>query len=196
MIRARPGRTTVRGCSAAVLLAALAFSAAQPGQAQPVTATAFQPRAGATAVLDIRAEDACLERSLPEARCLPAPWLLADETGNPIGFHALRWLLGTVGLSGNEPLAVYAGPDGPTPDAWAVAALAYLAGQADVAVIAGASPETGDGWSRSLTREAVYVAPMRIEAMTLATGTTRPVRDQLVDFAQGRADLVAFAPGG
>jgi len=142
-------------------------------------------------VLDIRAEDTCLESSLPDARCLPADWLLASESGDVIGFHALRWLLGTVGLSGDETLAIYAGPDGSVADAWAVAALAYLAGQADVAVIADASAETGDGWPRSITREAVYVAPMRIAAMTTAPDT-RPLRGQLTDFALGEIDHVAF----
>jgi len=178
------------GLTAPALFAAMTLGGA--GHAQPVTLVEDLPDGVDVAVVDIRPEADCLKASLPDARCLPADWLVRVDESGVIGFHALRWLLGTIGLDGRETLAVYPGPDGPTQDAWAVGALTYLAGQADVVVLAGGT--TGrNGWPRNENREAVYTAPMRVAAMTVdASGA--PLRDQLADFAQGRRETVAFAP--
>ncbi|WP_436640682.1 hypothetical protein [Microbaculum sp. FT89] len=175
---------------------ALALGTAFPLAAQPIEIA--DTVAADARVIDIRAEDDCLATSLPGARCLPAPWLLDGGDGAPIGFHALRWLLGTVGLSGREPLVVYAGPAGTTDDALAVAALAYLAGQSLVTVHDGAAVDTGTGGeSRSFSREAVYTAPMRIGSMAVSDAATPDdagsLRGSLIEFARTGA-AVAFAP--
>ncbi|MEG3617698.1 hypothetical protein V5T82_04450 [Magnetovibrio sp. PR-2] len=111
-------------------------------------------------VLDIRDMDACSTGSLPRARCLPLDHF-RDPAGNTINFHALRWLLGTVGLSGEESLLVI----GSTGDeAFFVGALLHQAGQNRVQVFAHPFRSTADapsGTSRSFSREAVFTAPMR-----------------------------------
>lgn len=180
---------------------ALAMGTAFPLAAQPIEITDVV--ATDARVIDIRAEDDCLAGSLPGARCLPAPWLLDGGDGAPIGFHALRWLLGTVGLTGREPLVVYAGPEGATDDALAVAALAYLAGQNTVSVHDGAAAETGPGGEgRSFSREAVYTAPMRTGSMRIgsmavsddaAPDDAGSLRSRLIEFTRDGA-AVAFAP--
>lgn len=170
---------------------ALAMGAAFPVAAQPVgtTATVAQD----ARVIDIRSQDECHSGSLPGARCLPAAWLLAGDDGAPIGFHALRWLFGTVGLTGRETLIVYSGAQGVTDDALAVAALAHLAGQDRVFVHDGAAGDTAAGGeSRSFSREAVYIAPMRTDLMAVSD-ETGPLRDRLAGFARsGRT--VGFSP--
>lgn len=111
-------------------------------------------------VIDIRDIKSCTEASLPGARCLPSSNFI-DPDGRVIGFHALRWLLGTVGLSGGETVLVI----GTSPqDAKTIGTLLGLAGQHNVQVVdmpftapAGA---TG-GEPRSLSREVVFTAPMR-----------------------------------
>ena len=175
--------------AAPACVAAMMFAGA--GVAQPVPLAEFGDL-GEVAVIDVRAEADCLKGSLPDARCLPAEWLITADGAEAIGFHALRWLLGTVGLTGDETLALYPGPDGPTPDAWATAALAYLAGQSEVLMLAGGT--TGrNGWPRGQTREEVFTAPMRVAAMTVDDSGAL-LRDQLAGYAQGRAETVAFAP--
>lgn len=165
---------------------------ASAGIAQPVAVVSTLPDAPDLAVIDIRSEADCLKASLPDARCLPGDWLIDAGGTEAIGFHALRWLFGTVGLSGGETLALYPGPDGPTRDSWAVGALAWLAGQREVVLLEGGA--TGrNGWPRNQNREAVYVAPMRVAAMSVGGGAGS-LRDRLADFAQGRAETVAFAP--
>lgn len=111
-------------------------------------------------VIDLRAEQACTRTSLPGARCLPASDLF-DANGAPISFHALRWLLGTIGLTGHEAVLLVADN---VADAAAVGGLMFIAGQREVAVLDGAlvGPAGAPGGSsRSMTREAVFTAPMR-----------------------------------
>ncbi len=124
--------------------------------------------AAGTRIVDVRKQAVCEQASLPGARCLPAEDLFYRD-GRAVDFHTLRWLLGTIGLSGSERVVV-AGAD--ARHAAAVGALLYLAGQRDVAVFdrpiaipAGAQGGTG----RNITREAVFTAPMRDMAL-VATG--------------------------
>lgn len=146
------------------------------------------------AVLDIRAERSCLAAAPAGARCLPAETLLGGADGAPVGFHALRWVLGALGLTGAETLAVYPGDEVPPGDALAVAGLLHLAGQRDVLVLSG-PVETGPdgGQTRGMWRQVIYTAPMRVEAMRVdATAAGRP-GDRLRDYARD-GGTVAFAP--
>jgi hypothetical protein len=170
-------------------LGALALLPGLPLAAAPVATVSDLPEAAR--LIDIRPEAECLSASLPEARCVPASVLLGEGAAPPVGFHALRWLLGTVGLTGAEPVAIFpADADG----ALAVAALMQLAGQSTVVVYDGPAEMTGRGSPRSFSREAVYTAPLRIAALRVAEDTTAPLRQQLETFARGDARSVAFAP--
>ncbi len=169
---------------------AIALGMAFPVAAQPIGATGTV--AADARVIDIRSEDDCLAGSLPGARCLPAEWLLGGGGGTPIGFHALRWLFGTIGLTGREKLIVYSGPQGVTDDALAVAALAHLTGQSGVFVHDGTTVDNAAGGEgRSFSREAVYTAPMRTDLMAVSD-ETGPLRNRLVGFALG-GGTVSFA---
>ena len=162
-----------------------------PATAQPVGVLDTVPEGAA--VLDIRDEGACLEASLSGERCLPADWLL-PANGPMIGFHALRWLFGTVGLRGDEVLVIYDGAKRPGDVGFAVAALAHLAGQAEVAVHRGpGAVSDAGGESRSLSREAVYTAPMRIAEMVVSDVPKGRLSDQLAGFAK-TGGVVVFPP--
>jgi len=153
---------------------------------------------GDYAVLDIRDEDTCFLGAPPNTRCLPAEQLLYADAGTPLGFHALRWALGTLGLTGAETLVIYRGDDavddGGREDALAAAALLYLAGQAEVLVHEGPALEIRDGAQvRALWREVIYTAPMRTGEMNVTAAPAGSLRDRLRDFATG-GGAVAFAP--
>jgi hypothetical protein len=175
---------------AGVITALAALSLALPLAAQPVSRIDTPPEGAA--VIDIRDETACLRASLANARCLPAAWILGADGNTPVGFHALRWLLGTVGLSGAEPVVVYADETG-ADAAWAVGALAWLAGQAEVHVFEGESEEITRGESRSLSREVVYTAPMRLRDLTAQPGAERDLSRRLTEFAK-TGGTIAFPP--
>jgi thiosulfate/3-mercaptopyruvate sulfurtransferase len=159
-----------------------------PVHAQPVALVDDLP--DGARVIDIRAEDACTSATLPGARCVPAEVLFGPDGGAPVSFHALRWLLGTVGLSGAETVAVFAGNE---TRAGAVAALLHLAGQRDVVVYTGGADLSARGESRSFSRETIFTAAMRTEAMRIDTPAP-PLVQQLTAFARGAAETVAFAP--
>lgn len=167
---------------------ALTLAPALSVHAQPVASVGVLP--DGARVIDIRAEADCTSASLAGARCVPAQVLLGTNGGAPIGFHALRWLLGTVGLSGAETVAVVPGDD---PDANAVAALLHLAGQRDVVLYTGPADLTARGQARSFSRETIFTAAMRTKAMRLAAAAP-PLVQQLTAFARGAAETVAFAP--
>ncbi|HEY9079383.1 hypothetical protein [Magnetovibrio sp.] len=114
-------------------------------------------------VIDIRDETSCLAGSLPQARCLPVGFFISP-TGKVIDFHALRWLLGTVGLTGGESVLVVAAN---ADDAHAVGTLLHRAGQRHVAAYDKpfhAPANASSGSPRSLSRETVFTAPMRDDA--------------------------------
>ena len=146
-------------------------------------------------VLDIRDEDTCYDRSPPGARCLPAEQLLYGQAGAPLGFHALRWALGTLGINGDETMVIYPGDQVEQSDAMAAASLLYLTGQREVMVHTGPALETDyGGLTRALWREVIYTAPMRLDAIEIAQAPERSLRERLTDFATG-GGTVAFAPG-
>lgn len=116
--------------------------------------------AGQSRVIDLRDEKSCMDGSLLHARCLPLGHFI-DPTGKAIGFHALRWLLGTVGLTGEESVLLIGESEAA---AQKVGVLLHRAGQQRVLMFdkpfraqANASP----GMSRSISRETVFTAPMR-----------------------------------
>lgn len=163
--------------------------AAGPLAAAPIARIEALP--DAARVLDIRAEAECAKASLPEARCLPADWLFRAE-GGPIDFGTLRWLLGTLGLSGSETVAVWPAD---APDAPAVSALLHLAGQARVVLYAGTPGWTTRGETRSFTREAVFTAPMRLAALSASSAPPgAPLTTRLAEYAAGTTETVAFGP--
>ena len=118
------------------------------------------PAAAQTQVIDNRDLQSCSAGSLPRARCLPVGHFV-DPTGKRIGFHAMRWLLGTIGLSGEETVLVIG--DNAT-DSQMVGALLHQAGQRRVQMFDKpfvAPPSAPSGEPRSMSRETVFIAPMR-----------------------------------
>lgn len=172
----------------ALRIAALAFSPALPLAASPVATVSDLP--DRARIVDIRTEEACAKATLEGARCLPADEVFAGDGAAPVSFHALRWLLGTIGLSGDETVAIHPADD---PRAGAVAALIHLAGQREVVLFAGDAATTARGETRSFSREVIFTAPMRTRAMRLDADAPPPLQ-HLTAFARGTTDTVAFAP--
>jgi len=111
-------------------------------------------------VIDLRDAESCLAGSLPQARCLPVGHFI-HPTGTVISFHALRWLLGTVGLKGGETVLVVGDN---ADDTLKVGALLHRAGQHRVRVFDkpfSAPASAPSGAPRSLSRETVFTVPMR-----------------------------------
>jgi thiosulfate/3-mercaptopyruvate sulfurtransferase len=192
-------RHLVRAPWAAALLLVVADPAAAADQLVFVDRADLE---AGTRVVDARDGRACVEASLAGARCLPVAELF-DGDGRPPDFRALRWLFGTIGLTGREPVLVVADRVG---DAAAVGALLFLSGQARVAILDGplAVPAGAPGGSdRSLTREAVFTAPMRDQLLAAAPDGAVIAAGQpsarLADFARRYASgegplLLSLAP--
>lgn len=111
-------------------------------------------------VIDIRSMSSCTEGSLPHARCLPMDYFV-DPAGKVIGFHALRWLLGTVGLNGDEEVLVIGER---AADTQKIGKLLHQAGQRWVWILGTpfvVQANAPSGTSRSFSRETVYTAAMR-----------------------------------
>lgn len=121
-------------------------------------------RSGAT-VVDARPVDACSERSLKGARCLPPAEFLGPH-GRLAAIPDVLWVLGTAGLSGEETVLVV-GEEPAARDF--VAGLLHLAGQRRVAVLraplsrtVGLPPESfAAGAARGIVRERIFRAPVR-----------------------------------
>lgn len=119
------------------------------------------PTSGEYLVIDTRPLGQCEVASLPGARCLPARELFG-QGGRLAAFASIRWLLGAMGLSGEEHALVIGRPASRDRDV--VAAILFLAGQKRVSVllppVRPADTEKG-GIVRGTAREVVYIAPMR-----------------------------------
>ncbi|HER25682.1 MAG TPA: hypothetical protein ENI69_01090 [Rhodospirillales bacterium] len=145
-----------------MIVALILFGASAEAQTGPERVNRADAASGAR-VIDIRTEDECTSASMTDARCLPMR-NFKDSSGQVIGFHALRWLLGTVGLSGREQVLVIAAN---STDALFVGTLLHLAGQRRVSVLDQpfeAPPGAPAGQTRSLSREVVFTSPMRPES--------------------------------
>lgn len=152
-------------CGSATLTAASA----------PITVVEkFDP--GITVVIDVRPTKICEAASLPRARCVPANDILGphDRLANVGG---LLWLLGTAGLTGKETVLV-AGT--PTRDRDFMAGLLYLAGQSAIQVLTTSIPKAGvslePGETRSSTRDVVFQAPIRSQAVVLRSELLQTIR--------------------
>jgi len=129
-------------------------------------------------VIDTRPLEQCERRSLPGARCLSADQLLGNHGRLP-SLRDITWLLGTLGLSGNEPVVV-AGGDAIARDF--IAGVLYLAGQRQVAIlrvplarlVAEATPATGQ--RRSMSREVQFVARPRGQRILLRSELWQQLR--------------------
>lgn len=190
----RSGRGARILCGATIgslLAASVCTAAATPTALRFVAESSI---ASDARVIDVRAERACTTASLAGARCLPASELF-DSHGRPVSFYVLRWLLGTIGLTGQEHVLVV-GDD--AADAAAVGGLLIIAGERDVTVLdrpLAVPPGAAGGQPRSLTREAVFTAPMRDQLLATGKATAgdstiesgRPY-DRLRSFAHRYAD--------
>lgn len=143
---------------------------------------------GETAIVDTRPIAECRRATLPGALCLPAGELLGPRRQLPAE-RDLLWLLGTLGLDGNESVLVV-GDTASGRDF--VGGVLYLAGQRKVRIldralsprlagVAGAAP----GRERGLSRTAVYTRPMRDELWIVHEGE--------LDAASGAAILAPDA---
>lgn len=124
-------------------------------------------------IVDARPAGECETKSLAGARCLAAIDFLGPHH-RLAGFSDIAWLLGTAGLTGRETLLVV-GDDATERDF--VAGLLHAMGQKHVRVLTepvtrltadGTDLETGAGTARGMTRETVYTAPARDDAVTYA----------------------------
>lgn len=148
----------------ALLLATCLFAA--PVRAGSDLAYTQEADVGEVTIVDTRPLAECRQASLPGARCLPAADLLGPQRQLPAE-RDLLWLLGTLGLSGEERVLVV-GDTASGRDF--VGGLLYLAGQRQVRIldqavtpllIGVAGPSPGQG--RSLVRTAVFTQPMRAD---------------------------------
>lgn len=122
-------------------------------------------------VIDSRPLAQCERRSLAGARCLSAGQLLAGHGRLP-SLRDITWLLGTLGLTGKEPVVV-AGGDAMERDF--IAGMLYLAGQRRVAILrtplarllAAEGATTTPGQRRSMSREVQFTARPRAERIVL-----------------------------
>jgi len=121
-------------------------------------------------VVDTRPLEACKQRSLARAICLPAADFLGPQRRLP-GERDLLWLLGTAGLKGEETVLVI-GQDATARDF--VAGLLYVSGQHRLRVLTepvGRLLESGigagPGRERSFARDTVFEAPMRDDLVVL-----------------------------
>ncbi len=144
-----------------------------------------------TVVVDTRRQALCVRHSVVGGLCL-SPGVFQDRSGGIPSFRDLRWLLGTMGLTGSET-AVVAGDDGTARDF--VAGLLYLAGQRRVEVVR--DPLTGwlsrhpravgTGRTRGVFREAIYTAWPRTRLVVLRRELAAALRrGPRVDLLDGR----------
>ena len=129
-------------------------------------------------IMDVRREDVCLKASLPGARCLPASDILGPHKRLP-NFSGLRWLLGTIGLSGDEHVVVAGGPGRGKEFA---AGLLLVSGQRKITVLTSpisSLPSAGlePGSGRTTTREQVYQAAVRDDYIILRNELAAAIAD-------------------
>ncbi len=141
-----------------------------PGQASIQTLNPSSPVAlNKMVLLDVRAIGLCLDSSVSGARCLPARTFYSKEYGLA-SFHHVNWALGTLGLSENDDLLVFADNEA---DRDAVAGLLFLAGQLKVSRWAGEMKQlqtllgADSGQPRGVTRTHVYAGTTRDKFIAL-----------------------------
>jgi thiosulfate/3-mercaptopyruvate sulfurtransferase len=149
------------------LLLGLAFASTAVAGQKGEFAYASDARAALASgavVIDARAREACVERSLAAARCLPAAEFLGPHR-RLASWRDILWLLGTAGLQGEESVLIVG--DAPVERDF-VAGLLHIAGSRSVTILTepvqrllAKGVESGAGAERGFTRSAVFEAPMR-----------------------------------
>jgi len=128
-------------------------------------------------IVDTRPSTSCEKASLSGARCLAALDFFGPHK-RLANFSGVLWLMGTVGLTGNEHVLVIGDK---TESKEAMAGLLYLSGQQKISVLtapvsslpnANMTPGTG----RSKTREKIFQAVMRAEHIVLRSDLVNLVR--------------------
>jgi len=170
---------------ALVCWAALSWSAVATAREDhgALTFVAHEAEVADAHVIDVRDLQSCAQASLPGARCLPIRSLVSPTDGL-VGFHALRWLLGTVGLSGAQTVLVIGAN---ARDVRTVGALLYLAGQRRVRLLDKPfAPQSDDpgGVARSLSREVVFTEPMRDKRLLINRQSGGAPYTDLASFAE------------
>ncbi len=130
-------------------------------------------------IVDTRPTEKCEKGSLAGARCLPAGDFLGPYD-RLASFADVAWVLGSAGLDGSERVLVVG--DNAT-DRDFVAGLMYVMGQSGVRVltrpvsraISQEGVETGSPDTRAMTREKVYVAPVRDKAVIFGRDLARRI---------------------
>jgi thiosulfate/3-mercaptopyruvate sulfurtransferase len=147
------------------------IAAALPSQASIQTLTSSSSSTlDKIKLLDARTIEQCLDSSVSGALCLPAGTFYSKEYGLA-SFHHINWVLGTMGLSENDHLLVFADN---TVDRDAVAGLLFLAGQRKVSRWDGEMMQlqnllgAGSGQARGATRTHIYAGATRDKFITLA----------------------------
>lgn len=144
-------------------------------------------------LLDTRAADRCKQRSLKGARCLSADELLGPNRRLP-SLRDIAWLLGTLGLSGDETVVI-AGRPGLQRDF--VAGVLHLAGQRNVWIlrqplarlIAAGKQARAKGRGRGMSREVIYSAHPRDGQIILRQELWQMIKaDQPLRLLDGRSD--------
>ena len=137
------------------------------------------PSIPGSTVIDSRASAVCEAATLKNARCLPADDFLGPHK-RLANISGMLWLLGTAGLTGSEHVLVI-GDESQKKEF--LAGLLYIAGQNKITVLSPAvtSLQTNNrepGERRSKTRESVYQATMRSEAILLRTDLIRLLQSE------------------
>ncbi|WP_275099077.1 rhodanese-like domain-containing protein [Sedimenticola hydrogenitrophicus] len=143
-------------------------------------------------LLDSRSVERCEQRSIQGARCLSVDQLLGQRDRLP-SLRDITWLLGSLGLSGEETVVI-AGRPGLERDF--IAGVIYLAGQRRVLVlrtplsqsISSKNWPVGPGQRRSMSRETQYVATPRDRQIVLRHELWRLIQAQSPRVLDARSD--------
>jgi thiosulfate/3-mercaptopyruvate sulfurtransferase len=156
----------------------------------PVINYSFDAAFEGKTVIDTRTTQQCQLASLPGARCLPATGFLGPHR-RLANVSGLLWLLGTIGLAGDEHVVVI-GDDSDSKEF--VAGLLFVAGQKKITVLTLAvatleADSLSPGTNKSTTREVVYQASMRSEAVVLRAELLQLIRsDSTPGIFDGRSE--------
>ena len=110
------------------ILAVLLLVPSVRAELRLVTHLEDEVTAGEKITVDARAESTCIDLALTDGVCLPVERLIGRR-GRLANMRDIRWLLGTLGMTGNETAIVVA-DDPRRRDI--VAAVLYLAGQREI----------------------------------------------------------------
>lgn len=136
--------------------------------AEQILTYTSSPDGPADIIVDTRSAPLCEAASLPKARCLPALDFFGPHK-RLANFSGILWLLGTVGLTGDEQVLVIGNKSS---DKEAIAGLLLIAGQRKISILKPALAALKDialspGEGRSKSRERIYQATMRTKRIVL-----------------------------